>query len=261
MRARLVVGAAGAVLAVAGCAGAPAGNGGAAGGDSGSPGVLSCPAEWDGASRLVVAMGDTASQRSESLVAERLAVVRKQLESAAGCAIPATVLWVPSQTTATTLFTGAVHRDGTNPKIRARLSRKLIDQEVMPAIQARVGDLTGVPAVAQSSPVGLFHVVADIASRGEGNALVVTILDNFVEQSKHLDANQPGFDAAAADAAVGTAEVPDLKGARISVMGAALTTDTTPAPDDWVDAVRGYADGLCEKTGATCTPATTQYLR
>lgn len=236
-----------------GCAGSPAA-------DSGSADPLSCPAGWEGASRLVVLWGDTASQRSESLVTERLEVLRAQLEAAAGCAIPATVAWVPSQTTVTTLFTGDVHRDGANPMIVARLSRKFINDEAMPAIQDGVKEMVASPAVESSSPGGLFDVVADVAGQAEGG-VVVTILDNFVEQSDGVDVNQPGFDAAAASDAVEAVTLPSLDGARISVMGVAVTVDTRPAPDDWVAAVRGYADGLCAKTGAACTPATTQYLR
>jgi len=241
------------VSALAGCAGA-------ASAGEGPLEPLTCPAEWENASSAVVLWGDTASQRSEALVVERREVVRSQLLSAAGCDIPVTVMWVPSQTTATTLFTGSVRKNGANDKIISRLSRKEIDEVALPTIDEKIKALTSEPPVEESSPSGLFDVMADVAGRGDGQA-VVTVLDNFVEQSHRVNVNRPDFDAVAARRAAKAVELPKLDGTNISIMGAAGTVDTTPAPDDWVAAVRAYADGLCAGTGAECTPATTQYLR
>ena len=241
------------VSALAGCAGA-------ASAGEGPLEPLTCPAEWENASSAVVLWGDTASQRSEALVVERREVVRSQLLSAAGCDIPVTVMWVPSQTTATTLFTGSVHKDGANEKIIARLSRKEIDEVALPTIDQKLAALTSQPPVEESSPSGLFDVMADVAGRDGGRA-VVTVLDNFVEQSHRLNVNVPDFDADAARRAAKTVALPKLDGTSIAIMGAAVTVDTRPAPDDWVAAVRAYADTLCVQTGAECTPATTQYLR
>ena len=167
---------------------------------------------------------------------------------------------MPSQTTATTLFTGSVHKDGANEKIIARLSRKEIDEVALPTIDQKLAALTSQPPVEESSPSGLFDVMADVAGRDGGRA-VVTVLDNFVEQSHRLNVNVPDFDADAARRAAKTVALPKLDGTSIAIMGAAVTVDTRPAPDDWVAAVRAYADTLCVQTGAECTPATTQYLR
>jgi hypothetical protein len=240
--------------------GALAGCGGEASAGDGLTETLTCPVGWENATSAVVLWGDTASQRSDALVAERREVVESQLLSAAGCDIPVTVMWVPSQTAATTLFSGSVAKDGANEKIVARLSGKEIDEVAMPQIERLIEGLITEPPVETSSPTGLFDVIKDVRGH-DGGDVVVTVLDNFVEQSERVNVNAPDFDADAAVRAVKTTVVPRLDGTRIMIMGAAVTVDTTPAPDDWVAAVRGYADGLCAKTQAECTPATTQYLR
>lgn len=239
--------------ALAGCAGT------ASAGD-GPLEPLICPTGWEDATSAVVLWGDTASQRSDALIAERYEVVKSQLLSAAGCDIPVTVMWVPSQTTASTLFSGSVRQDGANDKIIARLSRNEIDEVALPEIDEKIEALSSEAPVDASSPSGLFDVINDIGGRGGGD-VAVTVLDNFVEQSPRLNVNRSNFDEDAAVRAAKATALPELDRAHIAIMGAAVTVDDTPAPVDWVAAVRAYADALCAKTGAECTPSTTQYLR
>lgn len=239
-----------AALALAGCSQASA--------QSGPGGLPACPASWQDADRAVLLWGDTDSQRGQVISDARLQMVGAFLRTAAACNARATVRWVPSQTQVTTLFDGPVRKDGETDIIVARLSNKVIDEVALPQVTAMVGELTAKPAPKGSSPIGLFDVAADDAAAG--GPVVVVIMDNFVAVGQGVDLNSPDTTEASARRAAQGSTVPDLSGAAIVMTGVGVTADGTPAPDDWVRSIRAYADALCAKSKATCSPATTQYV-
>lgn len=232
-------------------------------GSSGSAPVAgdlpACPSSWAGATNAVLLWGDSASQRSDAITSQRLEAVRDHMRTAAACNTDVTVRWVPGQTAATTMFSGSVHKDGATEKIVARLSNKEIDEVAMPVIQAAVAKQTATPPNVASSPAGLFNVIADDRGVRSGH-LVVTILDDFVAETTQVNLNTPNLSLAAVQTAANSTAVPTLGETTVSIQGVGITTDTTPAPDDWVASLRAYADLLCQQTTASCQPATTQYV-
>lgn len=236
---------------------------GCADGTSGTGGGLSlpdCPASWNGAKDALLILADTRSQRGADMVAARLDRTRLFLRTAAACGATVTVDWSQGQSRVTNLYSGPVRKESETDVGTAKLSNKLINEKVMPAISAGVTEATKKDAPAGSSPAGAFDVARDVFAAGEGQPAVLVILDNFVTESEdeRQNVNTPSFDTAKAHALAATVAVPKLAGVVVAIEGVGLTVDPTPAPDDYLRAVREYADALCAKTTATCVPSLTQ---
>ena len=236
-------------LFLAGC------SAGSAAGD-GALDLPDCPESWSGAKEALLVLADTRSQRGKMITDARLDRTRLFLQTAAACSTKATVDWSQGQTQVTSLFSGIVRKEAETEIATARLSNKRIDEDVMPKIAEGVTALTRTEAPVGSSPSGVFDVARDLFAHGQPGVLVV--VDNFVAQGGGTDVDDAAFDIDAARTLAARASVPKLAGVTVTMEGVGVTVDPTPAPDDWVRAVRAYADALCEKTGATCQPASTQ---
>lgn len=233
--------------------------GGCSAGSAAGDGALvlpPCPPSWSGAKEALLVLADTRSQRGKTITDTRLDRTRRFLQTAAACSTTATVDWSQGQTQVTSLYSGTVRKEAETEIATARLSNKRIDEDVMPKIAEGIAALTRTDAPVASSPSGAFDIARDVFADGQPGVLVV--VDNFVAQGDGTDVDDAAFDTDAARTLAARASVPKLASVTVTMEGVGVTVDSTPAPDDWVRAVRAYADALCEKTGATCRPASTQ---
>lgn len=235
------------LLAAAGLAGGSALAGcGLAGASTASSSLPAC--STPGASDYLAVVTDSASERSTSIFAQREQRLAAFAAGAAACRGHLLVVLDPGETLTRVLYSGTVSVNAATDTAYRRRAGAVVHGSVIPQIDQALRSAESAPAPQDGTPVSAFQILAEDRSSGQLDALVLT---DMVQVDSSVNLNQPLTSTQAQDMA-DTEAVPSLRRAQVAVVGVGVTADSTPAPGDWLAAVRTFAATTCRRTGASC---------
>lgn len=211
-----------------------------------------CPSTLSKTKDFVAVYTDSASERAPRIEVQREKALDAFVETAASCSGHLTVVFDPGLSVTSVLWSGTPYVAEGSPIAFERKSAAYARTTVLPRVTRALHKALQAPAPEVATPDQAFAVLAEVRTGGPLDALV---LSSFVEDDATIDLNKPLTAASAEHLAAGV-PVPRLAHAQVSIEGVGTTADPTPAPTDWLGALRTFAGTLCARTKARCRVTT-----
>lgn len=165
-----------------------------------------------------------------------------------------------SVATTVPLYSGELHLDGATENARLRREPEATDA-VMAQIHENLADVVTAPPRSSGTDIlgqlGLISEYGRQLNNGTGQSQLVGLIVTDGEDTDQLNFADPTLTAVSAVAIADAANVPDLSGAQLSIIGVGKSSSGTPAATTHVDALKAGWNRICERTNAAeCTVVT-----
>lgn len=197
----------------------------------------------------------SASGRDRDILGERLNAVQVDAERVADCDGELVVVaWGGSASSSEILFGGQIPVSGASEIGRDRKIPEAVEG-VMEEIRDNLNDILPLSEASGHDLMAAFSIVSDfVRSRASQAAgISVHIYADGVATAGTAQINIAGINDSRVAEIVAEQNLPDLTGVSIELFGIGRVGGESEPPQQVVDTTLGYAQSLCEATGADCS--------
>lgn len=197
----------------------------------------------------------SASGRDRDILGERLNAIQVDAERVSDCDGELVVVaWGGSASSSEILFGGQIPVSGASEIGRDRKIPEAVEA-VMEEIRASLNDMLPLTEASGHDLMAAFSIVSDfVRSRSaQSDGISVHIYADGVATEGSAQINIAGINDARVAEIVAEQDLPDLTGVNIELFGVGRVGGDAEPPQQVVDTTLGYAQSLCEATGADCS--------
>jgi len=197
----------------------------------------------------------SASGRDRDILGERLNAIQVDAERVSDCDGELVVVaWGGSASTSEILFGGQIPVSGASEIGRDRKIPEAVEV-VMEEIHDRLNEILPLTEASGHDLMAAFSIVSDfVRSRAsQASTVSVHIYADGVATVGSAQINIAGINSARVEEIVAEQNLPNLTGVSIELFGVGRVGGGAEPPQQVVDTTLGYAQSLCEATGADCS--------